>query len=301
MLQVPPPTDCAKLAASLIARATPQHDASGILLDFSVDSDDLVISCSGLVPDRVIYAMEFTTFGLKTKRLFLCDRRSLWYHQGLEGLTRDLPETIELVSQLVRQIKPKRVFSIGTSAGGYLAILLGALLKFDRVLALSPQINTDKAWMESVSDNRWSENFDIIHETTGAAGLYDLRLLIWAAPQTSFRVMYPTEDPIDVAHVREIAGLPNVHLCGVHTPYHNISEQLSLAGQLNFLVDDFVSLDEIDLTFALARRSNLRPPGDVLVKPHYPPRDSSASEIAELSASRRPVGTAFGGLFRRRR
>ena len=59
---------------------------------------------------------------------------------GLKHTTKDLPETVEFLKKMINKKKYSRIVAIGCSAGGFAAILYGILLKFDKVLAFSPQV-----------------------------------------------------------------------------------------------------------------------------------------------------------------
>lgn len=85
-------------ALYLAAQRAGKEDGRGALLDINMTSDTLVISCSGIVPgNNIIYAMENSSKDIATTKLFLCDNKSLWYYQGIEGLSSNFNETIDLV------------------------------------------------------------------------------------------------------------------------------------------------------------------------------------------------------------
>jgi hypothetical protein len=68
---------------------------------------------------------------------FYLDIYKKWYHRGIDGISKNIPETKEY---LQRQIQGyKKVVFIGSSSGGYAAILFGSLLNVDSVLAFIPQ------------------------------------------------------------------------------------------------------------------------------------------------------------------
>lgn len=104
--------------------------------------------------------------------LFLVDAHMRCYHQGIQGETTNVPETVEYIRE---KIKPyKKAIFLGVSAGGYAAILFGSLLQVHTVLAFIPQTSL-KA---SVFDDTYRHLDPYIHPAThyilvGDAGIQD--------------------------------------------------------------------------------------------------------------------------------
>ena len=62
-----------------------------------------------------------------------------YYLTGLKNSTTNLKETIDLIKKLSSSKDYKKIVSIGSSAGGFAAILFGQLLNFSKVIAFNPQ------------------------------------------------------------------------------------------------------------------------------------------------------------------
>ena len=70
--------------------------------------------------------------------VFYLDKTNTWYHQGIEDLTKNISETTSYLEKLISHYK--HVYFIGSSAGGYAAILFGTLVnKTVKVIAFEPQ------------------------------------------------------------------------------------------------------------------------------------------------------------------
>ena len=70
--------------------------------------------------------------------VFYLDKTNTWYHQGIEDLTKNISETTNYLERLIKHYK--NVYFIGSSAGGYAAILFGTLVyKRIKVIAFEPQ------------------------------------------------------------------------------------------------------------------------------------------------------------------
>ena len=69
--------------------------------------------------------------------VFYIDIDQCWYHKGLRGITSNVDDTATYLTSLSKNYE--NVTFIGTSAGGYAAILFGSLCRVDHVVAFIPQ------------------------------------------------------------------------------------------------------------------------------------------------------------------
>lgn len=69
--------------------------------------------------------------------IFYVDLYQVWYHKGLQGITNNIPETSEYLKKIV--VNYEQVVFMGTSSGGYAAILFGSLCNVSNVIAFKPQ------------------------------------------------------------------------------------------------------------------------------------------------------------------
>jgi hypothetical protein len=72
------------------------------------------------------------------KHIFIRDIQKQWYIEGISA-TYNTPE--KLLALLKELTQGYRVFAIGSSAGGFAAMLYGGLLKAERVYAFNAQLN----------------------------------------------------------------------------------------------------------------------------------------------------------------
>jgi hypothetical protein len=69
---------------------------------------------------------------------FYRDMTRTWYHRGLPGITRDIDSAVSYLNNVMRPYN--QVVMIGTSAGGFAAILFGSLcMNVQNVIAWVPQ------------------------------------------------------------------------------------------------------------------------------------------------------------------
>ncbi len=228
-----------------------RYDMNGIMLEINPGSDILVLSCSGVVPENsIVYAMENSTERIATNKLFICDKRSLWYYYGIEGVSSSFDDTVSVVGSIVSALKPSLTCAIGTSGGGYMAMALTSLLGLNRALAMSPQTSIRKRERDKLRDNRWRANMDAIHKT---AAPYDIKELVAGAQNSTFSVIYPRLDKLDAAHARRLSGMANVDLFEFDVEDHNVAAQMRSIGALEPCLDIFITSDEEALSPDLGR------------------------------------------------
>lgn len=70
-------------------------------------------------------------------RLFYIDEHQNWYQDGIKGITTSVDETVAHIEKKLKGYT--RIICIGSSSGGYAAILFGSLLNADSVLTFNAQ------------------------------------------------------------------------------------------------------------------------------------------------------------------
>jgi hypothetical protein len=106
------------------------------------DSDTIIISFSGRANMKYTeIRFEFMNFLEKEfnhiSRQFYMDTYSNSYHNGIEGFSTSIDETVDYLKGEIAGYKT--VIFMGVSQGGYAAILLGSLLSVTAVIAFIPQ------------------------------------------------------------------------------------------------------------------------------------------------------------------
>ena len=106
------------------------------------NSDKLIVSFGGCLQHfKDKQTFEFYNFLNKNfssyDKYFYIDIHFKWYHKGIDGISSNIDETIIYLKNIVKDYK--EVCFVGTSAGGYAAILFGSVLNINKVLAFIPQ------------------------------------------------------------------------------------------------------------------------------------------------------------------
>ena len=91
----------------------------------------------------------------KCDLMFLVDKHQCWYHQGIQGITSSIDETVGYLNNIIQQGKYEKVIFMGISAGGYAAILFGSLCdNVNGVISFIPQTRLIKPVNVQYSDLR---------------------------------------------------------------------------------------------------------------------------------------------------
>lgn len=116
-------------------------------------AEALLVVFSGHFPDASAKGyevpFEFQRFlsrhPLGVNVLLLRDPSMSWYLQGIESLGHSVEALAEFVRAEQRQLQCCKLYTLGSSMGGYAALLFGHLLQADVALAFGPQIYLDEA------------------------------------------------------------------------------------------------------------------------------------------------------------
>ena len=106
------------------------------------NSDRLIVSFGGCLQHfREKQTFEFYNFLNKHfpshDKYFFIDKYFKWYNYGIDGISSNIYQTVKYLKSIISDYK--EVLFVGTSAGGYAAILFGSILDVNTVLAFIPQ------------------------------------------------------------------------------------------------------------------------------------------------------------------
>jgi len=93
--------------------------------------------------------------GRKINKIYLRDRTSSWYQNGVPGLGTNAFEMAEGLAGILRGIQSKRVVTIGQSMGAYGAILTGLLLNVHQIVTFGVSSAIDFKLAEKWNDYRY--------------------------------------------------------------------------------------------------------------------------------------------------
>ena len=91
----------------------------------------LIIAFGGMVgglSEPVYEFKKYLTTHFNCHFIFIKDRYQCWYFKGIYGLGHNFTKSVKRLKKLISKIKYSKIITLGTSAGGYAAILFGILL-----------------------------------------------------------------------------------------------------------------------------------------------------------------------------
>jgi dienelactone hydrolase len=206
-------------------------------IDMSSDSRTLLIAFGGMVGRIGMPPFEFfaLTGGMPIKRVFVRDLRQAWYHRGIPGHGETLADCAESLRKLIGEHDVDRVLTTGNSAGGYAALVFGALLGAETVLCFAPQTVLDRDALAAMDDHRWD---DRLAELAAAGALderwSDVRRALAGArrPDTRYRIYFDDSFAPDRLHAERLSGIAGVQLYRFGRGRHSVARTLRDTGAL---------------------------------------------------------------------
>lgn len=167
---------------------------------------------------RVIERNAFEWYGIRyplaQKHIFVRDVFKQWYLKGINNIINS-PE--RLLSFLEKETSGYKTICIGSSAGGYAAVLYGTLLKSDRVYAFNSQF--ELASLLSTSENK----NPIIKRCSNSelSKYFDLASFLDFS-QSRIYYMYSNRSEWDRNQKKYIGVREGIHTIGFNNPLHGV-------------------------------------------------------------------------------
>lgn len=191
-------------------RTAMPNEAVECMIDFEKEADTLTVSFAGSPRDERWRMVD----GIRSHKLIVADHRGLWYHGGFAGITDDLEGTLSFVRKIAAGHPYKKIICHGESAGGYMAMLTGWLIKADYVIAFSPHTCLDPKVVQAWEDNRFVHAIRSVQDWVDPAYM-DLEKLFAAHPntQTEIRLFFNEASSADRAHIVHLRDRANIRRC----------------------------------------------------------------------------------------
>jgi len=167
------------------------------------------------IVEQDIYEWYGTRIKKAYKHIFLRDIYKQWYLKGINN-NIDTPE--KLISWLRDETKGYKVITIGSSAGGYAAMLYGSLLMTERILAFNPQFELNSLFGRS--DEAKNPILYRLRETTRSK-YFDIAQWVSDRPSSIF-YFYSSKSSWDIEQYRHISNLKGIHCIAFSTSHHGI-------------------------------------------------------------------------------
>jgi acetyl esterase/lipase len=172
------------------------------------------------------------------KTTFVRDHAGAWYHRGVQGVGPDVDSVAAHLREVAAAADVDDVVLLGNSAGGYAALLFGALLGWD-AYAFSPQTFIDPQMLAACEDHRWALYVDALGDEMDPR--YADLLPVLRQSEGRFHVYYPSELRLDVIHAERLEEVPRVSLHGIRYAGHGLVQSLRASGWLQSFLEALVS------------------------------------------------------------
>ncbi len=220
-----------------LRRGVAQRLRRSVLLDADDDASTWLILFGGRNNKVGMPPFEFFRVAAEvpTKRLFVRDLDDAWYHRGAGEAGATIEEVAGSLSAVLAERDSGRVVTAGLSAGGYAALLFGALLGVDTALAFAPQTVVDPHVLTEMGDKRWTEPlFELERKGALDENWLDLQTALpraMTAPMSS-EIYYDPGFRLDSMHAERIADVDGVHLHVREGAGHNVPKAMRESGEL---------------------------------------------------------------------
>lgn len=126
------------------------------LIDRGRNTSGLIIAFTGFIDRLSLRVYEFfeATRPLGYHRILLRDRNRLWYHHGIDRERRNWDQLLQFLGAERARLQPEKVMCLGTSAGGYAALVAGHQLGADYVHAFGAETK-----LETSASRIWNSRY----------------------------------------------------------------------------------------------------------------------------------------------
>lgn len=143
------------------------------------------------------------------REIYIRDIHKLWYTYGINSYYNNVEKVLQLLEELS---KGYEIVTVGSSAGGYAAVLFGSLLKAKQIFAFSAQFDLE-AWLEGSNYSDSEINEVLSRGNTNLKGIIEQ----YRVPIYYF---YPSESQKDIQQMHVVKECDNVILIGVKSKLH---------------------------------------------------------------------------------
>jgi pimeloyl-ACP methyl ester carboxylesterase len=208
-----------------------------VMLNMDSSSRTLLLAVGGMnLADReLVFEFLSVTETFPVKRLFVRDPRQAWYHCGMPRHGWTLVSVAASLRSLIAEHDVDRLVVVGSSAGGYAALVFGTLLGADTVLCFSPQTVLDLEILADMDDHRW----DPLLGPLNRAGMLDpcwtdlqRALPIARFTDTRYEVYFDNSLHDDRLHAERLLGIEGVRLYRLGRGGHRVVRMLRDSGAL---------------------------------------------------------------------
>ena len=208
---------------------------AAVLIDKQENSNILLVSFGGVAMGLPVPVFEFmrTLDKYNINKVFIRDFQQAWYTKGIKDYSSNIDETVEYLRELIQLYGREKTIFLGNSAGGFAAVLFGALLNVKEVHAFAPQIFINWPKRLRYLDFRWTSKmiFNLNHKEYYS---FDLsKRLANLSFDTEMNIYWDKSHKLDNIHVEELFYLKDkIQFLPRLGGGHNVIKELKKDGSL---------------------------------------------------------------------
>ncbi|QBQ56020.1 hypothetical protein [Nitrosococcus wardiae] len=128
-------------------------------IELSTSGANLYIFFGGIAAGIAIPPFEFYNSSkiINENKIFIRDFSQCWYQNGLPGISKNINSTAKYIRCQIEEIRPKKIFFVGNSMGGYAAILFAKLTGNGEAIAFAPKTFISPILRLKHKDPRWKK------------------------------------------------------------------------------------------------------------------------------------------------
>jgi len=223
--------------------AVPVHECApweasedcGVRLELDRSHRSLLVSFGGVWDTGAVPGFEFVSkaSSLPGSTLFLTDIDQVWYQKGIRSVGPSIESVAAYLHDVISDHGVNRVVMTGNSAGGYAALLFGALVGADAVHAFSPQTELIRPehgyFLDKLSNAR---------DAAADPAWLDLRRALTKRipacrrAEPKLYLHYSRYCRKDRHHAHRMVDVPGIRLVPYHMLTHGLASALREAGLL---------------------------------------------------------------------
>lgn len=166
------------------------------------------------------------------KKIFLRDVQDSWYSKGFPFLTDSIDATAEHLRGILSKIQYSKLICMGSSSGGYAALLFGYLLQANLVYAFSPQTLIPRP--SPFPDEKLLADCDTKY--------FDIASLGWDSSPATCNIFFSNQYPSDSQAAQRMSNYKSFALHGFDAGHtHNIAGWLKANGKLGSIIKQMLS------------------------------------------------------------
>jgi len=171
-------------------------------------------------------------------RLLVRDPTLSWYNGPVQGQWDNADGLLERLRVVTQRFDPANIIFMGTSMGGYAAILFGCRLNVGKVVAFAPQM---------ILDSRLPNNPHRKHNIQ----YRDVYPFIAQAKNTSIDILFGSEDLCDAYNLIQAREHESIELINIYGAEHNVMHYLSVHGILPTIIEKYATSGQFDMRLPL--------------------------------------------------